>query len=267
MNNNFLNYKGLKLSNNVSSETDDSLAVEQSLSIAINEKPFVVLMRTPGHDHELVRGFLFTEDIYKELSIHPIIKIRTCDRFGFPLELNVLIDENKLSSGYLNSRSLLSLTSCGLCGKTEFIPTVTKDKENNKQLSISASLISSMFQQMIAKQHLFDLTGGTHAAAAFTKEGQLLSIMEDVGRHNAVDKVVGQLLLMNQLAEAYVLLLSGRASYEIVSKCFIAGIRILAVVSAPSSLAVDYAKELGITLIGFCRENRMTIYSQWATIY
>ncbi len=267
MNNIFLNYKGLKFINNISSETDESIAVEQSLSISINGKPFAVLMRTPGHDHELVRGFLFTEDIYKELSIHPNIKILTCDRFGFPLELNVLIDDKELASGYLNSRSLLSLTSCGICGKTEFIPAVTTDKENNKQLSISASLISSMFQQMIAKQNLFNLTGGTHAAAAFTIDGQLLALMEDVGRHNAVDKVVGQLLFKNQLTEASVLLLSGRASYEIVSKCFIAGIKILAVVSAPSSMAVDYAKELGITLIGFCRENRMTIYSQWATIF
>ena len=114
---------------------------------------------------------------------------------------------------------------------------------------------------MNATQHAFHLSGGTHAAAAFTLQGELLCSMEDIGRHNAVDKVIGELILTKKLNQASCLTISGRVSYEIIVKCFKAGIPILAAVSAPSSLAVDYAKELGITLFAFCREKRATCYS------
>ncbi|MEI7595664.1 MAG: formate dehydrogenase accessory sulfurtransferase FdhD [Bacteroidota bacterium] len=262
MNNPTLNYSGIKyLANNKTINTNDPIAIEQMLNIAINHTALAVLMRTPGNDEELIRGFLYTEDIYKDKNTNPELEITKTDKHGFTTEINVKIDPINIQKGYLNVRSLLSVSSCGICGKTELHPASNSNSNNTPKQEITFEFINKLFNDMQKQQTLFNLTGGTHAAAGFDKSGNLLCIHEDIGRHNAVDKVIGDLLINKNLSNCNILLLSGRASYEIVTKCFIAGIQTLAVVSAPSSLAVDYAKELGVRLIGFCRNDRMTAYS------
>ena len=153
------------------------------------------------------------------------------------------------------------MSSCGICGKTELgdLAFIGKTIDDNDKIDIG--LIHNMFSKMNAFQFDFRKSGGTHAAAAFTLKGDLLCAMEDIGRHNAVDKIVGKLINDKQLNDAKIITVSGRISYEIVIKCFKARIPFLAAVSAPSSLAVDYAKELGITLFAFCRDERATCYS------
>ncbi len=253
------NYKGKKFCDEKVIDVDDCLTVEQALQIKINNKSFTITMRTPGNDKELVRGLLYSEDVFKD--INQDFKLKFTEDIEKAITIaNVIIPENKLGNGYLNSRNLLSVSSCGICGKTEL-----EDIDSSKQLLdrdlINTPALYQMFEVMQKNQSTFHQSGGSHAAAAFTKEGKVLSIKEDIGRHNAVDKVIGDLILSNQLKQATCLIVSGRISYEIVSKAFAAKIPILAAVSAPSTLAVDFAKELGVTLLGFCRNNKATCYS------
>ncbi len=257
-----LNYKGIKYTHENFHEVNDSLVVEGPLKIFINGEVFTITMRCPGHDEELVRGLLFTEDIYKDKNENPIIEIIKTDNLHHPVEVNAKIDPSKIRDKYLNKRNLLSVTSCGICGKTEL------EELNNAShdtilptAQLEPELVGKIFDAMNSKQSTFKQSGGSHASAAFTLSGELLSLQEDIGRHNAVDKVIGDLLLQKKLNQAKCLIVSGRISYEIVSKCFIAGIPFLASVSAPSTLAVDFSKELGITLMAFCRNNYFTVYS------
>jgi len=252
------NYQGKKFSNKKVISVDDNLVVEQALQISINEKPFTITMRTPGNDNELIRGLLYSEDIYKGNDNLEIKLTENEEKVITEAQIN--IDENLLRTGYSNSRSFLSVASCGICGKTELdeIDTSCTIEDTNK---LDIKLLYRMFELMKEGQATFKLSGGSHAASAFTIDGTLICTMEDIGRHNAVDKVIGSLVNTNQLKEAKCLTVSGRISYEIISKAFAAKIPILAAVSAPSSLAVDFAKELGITLLGFCRENKATCYS------
>jgi FdhD protein len=168
----------------------------------------------------------------------------------------------------------MSVSSCGICGKTELdtfnkhakplessLDSARDDISRGDNEKLEPGLISKMFGQMSSSQETFKHSGGSHAAAAFTFDGMLLSVMEDIGRHNAVDKVIGDLILKKQLANTKCMTVSGRISYEIVNKCFSAGIPFLAAVSAPSSLAVDLADQFGITLMGFCRDTKFTVYS------
>lgn len=247
-------YDGIKFTNGTFSKVCDSLLVETPLEISLNNEVFSITMQTPGHEEELVRGLLFAEDICKDPKAQIII---THDEDSIFYKASVALPSFK-SGAYLTKRSILSVASCGICGQKELnIP--QGHLVNSSAISISA--IQSMFTEMAARQTAFHETGGSHAAAAFTKEGQLLVIREDVGRHNAVDKVVGHLVKDEKLKQAFVLIVSGRVSYEILTKCFQAKIPILAAVSAPSSLAVDFAKELGITLLAFSRPSRTTIYA------
>lgn len=253
-------YQGRKFDYQGIKPVSDSLTVEEALQININGKPFTLSMRTPGADRELIRGMLHSEDILNTSRFHPVAEFGLEKEGGIVTVAGLKIPEKYLGDGYANSRSLLSVSSCGICGKTElgeqlFGPAIASD------LSFSAELFSEMFQQMNSQQHDFMQSGGTHAAAVFDANGMLLTAREDIGRHNAVDKVVGQLLLEGRLGQAKAMTVSGRISYEITIKAFKAGIPFLAAVSAPSSLAVDYAKEFGITLLGFCRDGRATCYS------
>lgn len=257
-----LNYKGIKYIHENFHEVDDSLVVEGPLKIFINGEVFTITMRCPGNDEALVRGLLFTEDIYKDRNENPTLEILKKDNLNNPVEVNVIIDKTKLRDNYLNKRNLLSVTSCGICGKTELED--LSDSSHSATLptaQLEPELIGKMFDAMNAKQNTFKQSGGSHAAAAFNLNGDILSLQEDIGRHNAVDKVIGDLLLNKKSNQAKCLIVSGRISYEIVSKCFIAGIPFLASVSAPSTLAVDFSKELGITLMAFCRNNYFTVYS------
>ena len=252
------NYEGKKFCADQVLMVDDNLTVEQALQISINNKTVTITMRTPGNDDSLIRGLLFSEDIYKNPKKLEIVFSENKKK-GIT-EANITVDESLLGKGYLNSRSILSVSSCGICGKRELEDFSTEPKlsENNK---LSISSFYKMFDAMKKGQPTFHQSGGSHAAAAFTNDGSLLSIMEDIGRHNAVDKVVGYLINSNQLADAKCIVVSGRISYEIVTKVFAAKIPVLGAVSAPSTLAVDFAKELGVTLLGFCRDEKATCYA------
>jgi FdhD protein len=254
-----LNYQGLQVIKKSQLPTDDALVIEAPLQININKEPYTVVMRTPNNDLELVRGLLYAEDIYKKKMPFSFEIIK--EKKSFESIVNITIPKAALGKGYLNKRTLLSVSSCGICGKQEL-----KDLEvSGEKISFSNALASKNIQEMFAvmqqHQETFKISGGSHAAALFTAKNKLLTIKEDIGRHNAVDKVVGDLLLKNQLKEATFMLVSGRVSYEIVSKAFIAKIPIIVAVSACSSLAVDFAKEFGICLIGFTRKDKMTIYA------
>ncbi len=254
----FIVYEGKKYISNKTTHVADELTVEESLEISLNGKPFTMTMRTPGNDYEFILGYLHTEDIFIGSPDQLEIEVVKKNDAGDTKAVAVTIPTDTLKSGYRNSRNFLSVSSCGICGKTKL------DELSGQIIDakrISAHQLEEMFAAMNAHQNTFKKSGGSHAAGAFSAGGELLSVMEDIGRHNAVDKVIGDLIARNTLKKATVLTVSGRISYEIVMKAFRAKIPILAAVSAPSTLAVDFAKELGLTLLGFCRSNKATCYA------
>lgn len=255
------NYQGNKYDNSSMDKTSDALTIEEPLQININDQPFTISMRTPGDDMSLVRGLLHSEDLLNDIHYTPELIIKKENNNGIVTIINLNIQEDKLGNGYTNSRSLLSVSSCGICGKTELNDLAFMGKTIDDKDKIDIALIHELFNKMNNLQYNFRKSGGTHAAAAFNLKGDLLCAMEDIGRHNAVDKIVGKLINDKKLKDAKIMTVSGRISYEIVIKCFKARIPFLAAVSAPTSLAVDYAKELGITLFAFCRDQRATCYS------
>ena len=252
-------YKSLKKQAEQAIVTDDYLVIEAPIEININSKPFSMVMRTPGNDKHLVRGLLFAEDIYKATAPLNIISTAT-NKNGFT-KIKLSINETDLGKAYLNKRSLLSVSSCGICGKQELGDLYTDKKPLYSKARLNMRKLPEMFEQMRKKQHIFELTGGSHAAVIFDKNHNFLCLYEDIGRHNAVDKCIGDLLNSNRLDQAAFLLVSGRVSYEIVSKAFFAKINTIVAVSACSTLAVDYAKEFGICLIGFSRNGKATVYA------
>ncbi|MFV0237633.1 MAG: formate dehydrogenase accessory sulfurtransferase FdhD [Flavobacteriales bacterium] len=255
-----LNYEGINVSLKGSKKTEDTLAVEAALQININNEPYTVVMRTPGQDEELIRGLLYAEDIYKGILNNLDCKIIEESENGFSV-INVTISTENLGKGYLNKRTLLSVSSCGICGKQKIEDLSFNGQALKNNQLIDLEEIQILFSTLKEKQNLFLKTGGTHSAAVFDQNNQFLTLKEDIGRHNAVDKVVGKLLNQHALKKAHILWVSGRVSYEILSKAFIARIPCVVAVSACSSLAVDYAKELGICLIGFSRKNKATVYA------
>lgn len=247
-------YESHRIENGVSSVQHESITEEKPLRILINGDPFTVTMRTPGMDKELVIGLLYNEDVVRQIEDVSIILTEE-DEID---QADVTIPKEVLKDGYMNARNFLSVSSCGVCGKTE-LPKVTGKVEQGS--IVSQDLILKGLESMRARQEIFEQTGGCHAAAVLDSNGNVLIVAEDIGRHNAVDKVIGHLLLNDQAIKAHTLLVSGRISYEIVIKCFRAKLPVLAAVSAPSSLAIDYAKELGITMYAFCRDMRMTRFA------
>lgn len=238
---------------------NDSLVVEAMLNIYINGSPYTVTMRTPGNDDDLVRGILCTENVYQALNTPPMT-VLAYDAHQAIQTMDVQIPEALLGPGFLTQRNLMSVSSCGLCGKTDMSLELVGPPLSNP-MPLLPETILSFFDRMAEQQATFQATGGSHAAAAFSANGTCLAIREDIGRHNAVDKVIGALLRMECQTQAACLLVSGRVSYEIVSKCYRAGIACLAAVSAPSTLAVSYCIEKGIQLYGFCRNGRVTCYT------
>ena len=216
-------------------------------------------MRTPGNDQDLVLGLLYAEYIYKKsLSIpYEIIE----EKLNIPSIVNVTIAPSVLGKGYLNKRTLLSVSSCGICGKKQLEDIKVNGNTIEQKISFSSENLLNMFAPLQQHQETFKKTGGSHAAGIFNTQFKLLTLREDIGRHNAVDKCIGSLLQLNVLKNGIYLLVSGRVSYEIVSKAFLAKIPVIVAVSACSSMAVDFAKEFGICLIGFTRENKMTVYA------
>ncbi len=254
-------YKGQKYTEGKSVQVNDILVVEESLKITINNTPFTITMRTPGSEKELVRGLLFSENVYVDIDTDPIISIIGKSEKGFINQVDVTIPTAKVGKGMEISRSIVSVSSCGICGKSELDELSINSKKIIAEEKLDSELVGRMFEKMNLAQNTFKQSGGSHAAAAFTIDGNLLVIQEDIGRHNAVDKVIGSLLFQKQMQNAKCMVVSGRISYEIVNKCYTAGIPFLAAVSAPSSLAVDLSEQLGITLMAFCREKKFTAYS------
>lgn len=255
-------YSGRKYCNGKFLPVNDILVVEESLKITINEIPFTVTLRTPGSENELVRGLLFTENVYQDLETDPTTVLKWKSEKGFITAVDVTIAKEKIGKGFEISRTIMSTSSCGICGKSELDDNSDNSKKLISEEKLIPEMVDLMFREMNAIQNTFIESGGSHAAAAFTLDGKLLAMQEDIGRHNAVDKVIGSLLFQKQLSTAKCLVVSGRISYEIVNKCFVAGIPFLAAVSAPSTLAVDLAEKLGITLLAFCRDKKFTAYSQ-----
>ena len=252
-------YEGLHIINKTQSITSDELVIEAPLQININNKSFTVVMRTPGNDKDLILGLLYAEDIYKSPLPIPIKIIEK--NYNIPSIINVTIAADNLGKGYLNKRTLLSVSSCGICGKKELDDIKVNGGKIKKNVNFSSENLLNMFAPLQQHQETFKKTGGSHAAGIFNHHFKLLTIREDIGRHNAVDKCVGSLLQKQLLKSGMYLLVSGRVSYEIVSKAFLAKIPVIVAVSACSSMAVDFAKEFGICLIGFTRENKMTVYA------
>ena len=252
-------YEGLHIINKKQSITTDELVIEAPLQININTESYTVVMRTPGNDQDLVLGLLYAEDIYKKsLSIpYEIIE----EKLNIPSIVNVTIAPSVFGKGYLNKRTLLSVSSCGICGKKQLEDIKVNGNTIEQKISFSYENLLNMFAPLQQHQETFKKTGGSHAAGIFNHHFKLLTIREDIGRHNAVDKCVGSLLQKQLLKSGMYLLVSGRVSYEIVSKAFLAKIPVIVAVSACSSMAVDFAKEFGICLIGFTRENKMTVYA------
>ncbi|MFN5356007.1 MAG: formate dehydrogenase accessory sulfurtransferase FdhD [Bacteroidota bacterium] len=238
----------------------DTLASEIAFRISISDQPFTITMHSPGNEVELVHGLLFTEGLITPADIPLRFETEPTDAAGCLTGINVLsvsgLRDNPLSS----MRNLSSVSSCGLCGKTELgdFPSAPFHQQG---VEIDPDVIPGLFSTMQQHQRDFAASGGTHAAAAFDQNGKLLSLKEDIGRHNAVDKVVGHLLLAGEIERAVILCVSGRISYEIVSKTAAAGIPVLASVSAPSDLAVSTAMEHGMTVLAFCRQNKFTVYA------
>ncbi len=255
----FFKYDGVRIAKNDSTKVHDAIVIEAALQININGESYTVVMRTPGDDFELIRGLLFAEDIYRDDAPLQLTIVEQQNN-GFAI-VNADIPTNKIGKGYLNKRTLLSVSSCGICGKQELSDIKPKGEALKNAHVLSLEYIQNMFTSMSSSQKLFEHTGGSHAASIFDKKHQLLALKEDIGRHNAVDKVIGQLIQESKLKKAACMLVSGRVSYEIVSKAFFAKIPIVIAVSACSSLAIDYAKEFGICLIGFSRKDKMTIYA------
>ena len=255
--------KILKISSLGIQETDDFLAVEEPLEIRITfyngskwaEKNLSVTMRTPGNDQELAVGFLITEGIISEIT-----QISSIENPG---ENIIKITLNKETSFELAKleRHFYTSSSCGVCGKTsiEAIRTTNKSRVTN-EVEIHGEILFMLTDKLLKHQNVFVKTGGLHGCAFFNKSGILIEAKEDVGRHNALDKLIGSMLLQEKKVDELILLLSGRASFELIQKAAIMNINIVAAVGAPSSLAVELAREKDMTLIGFLNNCRFNIY-------
>jgi FdhD protein len=243
------------------SSKEDWLASESPLEIRIGNAAATVLMRTPGHDGELVRGFLYTEGIVH--SIEDILEVSSTH--PSPEDVGGSFVDVRLSPSRIErslDRSFYSNASCGVCGKKSIASLEVKGAIAQSKISIRREILEALPERLRNAQTTFAKTGGVHASGLFTADGQLLALREDVGRHNALDKIVGWALLEGKLPLSNcVLLVSGRVSYEIVQKAVVAGIPFIAAVGAPSSLAVELSENFHLTLVGFLKPGSMNVYA------
>jgi FdhD protein len=258
--------------NTESASLSDLVAVEEPLEIRLGfglhsreQRSLSVTMRTPGHDFELALGFLFTEGIIQRAD--QVESVKYCEDVGrqdesgnvvrVELRPEVILDWKKIQ------RNFYTTSSCGVCGKSSIdsIRTLLPVRSTNTQL-ISPEVIAALPGKLRQAQLIFEHTGGLHATGIFNLQGELILIREDVGRHNGMDKAIGAMLLRSDLsATDCIVLVSGRASFELVQKAALAGFPVMAAVGAPSSLAVSLAKEAGTTLIGFLRDANFNVYN------
>lgn len=240
-----------------SSSDEDVVAVEEPLEIRIGDKPLSVTMRTPGDDFALAAGFLVSESVIAAPDA-----IESIRHWGSPNVVRVSLRDGVRVDFQRLQRHFYSTSSCGVCGKTSIDALRMQAKPLESTSRIPAATLSALSPIVEQHQKTFAATGGLHAAALFAPDGTLVSIREDVGRHNAVDKVIGGEFLERRwpLADR-ILFVSGRTSFEIVQKAVMARVAIIAAISAPSSLAVDLARDMNITLAGFVRGERFNVYS------
>jgi len=241
----------------------DHVAREEPLEIRVRGRSVAVTMRTPGHDQELAAGFLLTEGLIKKGGdVVEIVHCRRSEAINYQNTLNVFLTPSVRVDFDQLTRHVFASSSCGLCGKASIEVVHQHFAPVNSSVEIAARNLVKLPDRLRAAQKTFAQTGGLHAAAIFSAKGKLIVLREDVGRHNAVDKVIGHGFLENKLPfDKHILLVSGRTSFEIMQKALAARIPIVAAVSAPSSLAVEFARESGQTLVGFLREQTMNLYS------
>jgi FdhD protein len=239
----------------------DWIAAEVPLELRVGGKPFTVLMRTPGHDEELVRGLFFAEGIIHESG--ELLSVRPADARGRARAgdvVNVQLAGGR--SAPRGQRSLYSNSACGVCGKRTLASLEVQGASLNSDLRLSHSVLGSLPAALRAAQVSFQKTGGMHASGLFDAQGRLLAIREDVGRHNALDKLIGWALARDLVPlSGHVLAVSGRVSYEIVQKAIAAGLPLIAAVGAPSSLALELCERFGVTLVGFLRADAFNLYT------
>lgn len=238
----------------------DAVSVEEPLEIRILQgesvHPVSVTMRTPGRDAELAIGFLFSEGILQRANEVEQIQHLDSNIIVVKIKTDVALNLESLS------RNFYTTSSCGVCGKSSLDAVRVRAKRNESNFNVSKSILLKLPAIARQAQAEFETTGGIHASTLFEGTGNFLLLREDVGRHNALDKIIGVLFQQEKLpASETVLLVSGRASFELVQKAAVAGIPVMAAIGAPSSLAVDLAKESGICLIGFLKTERFNIYS------
>ena len=248
---------------------EDNLAVEEPFEVRIDHQSLAVIMRTPGHDHELALGFLFTEGVIQQPS--DVLSLENAlDVDGLPLSnvVNVLLHQRAQQAAVesqpaASTRRFAVSASCGLCGKNSIADLVLATPALEPDtVRIPTKTLYRLAARLRSQQDVFRHTGGLHAAGLFTDHGDLVLLREDIGRHNAVDKVIGYGLLSGTYPyKEHILLVSGRTSFEIIQKALLARIPCVAAISAPSSLAVELAETSGITLIGFLRDHAMNVYT------
>jgi FdhD protein len=246
----------------------ETLVVEEPLEIRVNGTPVTVTMRTPGSDVELAQGFLLTEGVIGHRE--DVTTVRYCygggdDHLNSYNVLDVTLADNVKAPELDVTRNFYTTSSCGVCGKAslEAVRLSSRHSPGDDPTSVSAATLTAMPAQLRSAQRVFETTGGLHGAALFDCDGTILAVREDIGRHNAVDKLIGWALESGRVPlSGTVLLVSGRASFELTQKAVMAGVPVMAAVSAPSSLAVDLATQSGLTLVAFLRGDSMNVYSR-----
>jgi FdhD protein len=244
-------------------ECEDVVAVEEPLELRVEGRTLAIIMRTPGSDRELAAGFLLSEGVIR--SAKEVFDIAPCVAPKGPGVGNV-IDVALMNPAAFDpkkfSRHVFTSSSCGICGKTSIDAVMQRRRPLRDKLRVSAQVLRSLPRLLAAEQTGFQVTGGLHACALFSRSGKMLALREDVGRHNALDKLIGQALLARETPLAgRIALLSGRASFEMMQKAYAGGIAVVAAIGAPSSLAVDFAQRAGQTLVGFLRGRSMNVYA------
>ncbi len=246
-----------RVDGDTTTELEDVLVAEEPLEIRVNDKPVSVTLRTPGEDFDLAAGFLFTESILQSPD-----DAESYRHWGSPNVVRVALRDGVRVDLQRLQRHFYSTSSCGVCGKTSIDAVrVQTSPLGGLKPALRPSTIVSLPEKLRAEQKTFDATGAIHAAGIFDANGMLLRSREDVGRHNAVDKAIGSFFREGVMLDQHILVVSGRASFELVQKAIVARIPVLAAVGAPSTLAVDLAREMGLSLLGFVREGRFNVYA------
>jgi FdhD protein len=257
-------HRAVKWHAGATSERTEKLAVEEPLEIRLAGRRFTLTMRTPGHDEELAAGFLFAEGFINDATeLGEIRRVRGRKGAVEPNAIDIVLNVPADGLRARLKRNFVMSSSCGVCGKTSIDSIRRRVAPPADSARVAPAILLALPQKLREGQRVFAATGGLHGAAIFSLDGSMLAIREDVGRHNAVDKVIGYALTNAMVPLArYIMMVSGRLSFEIVQKAAAAGVPILAAVSAPSSLAVELAEEIGTTLVGFLRDGSFNIYTR-----